>query len=105
MICQLVSDWLFDRPIKLLEVPIPIFLWSSAGIFSELIGECYSTLLPGLFFVGTMGLSTGFLFSIHCRNSYIHGYQIVAHCHLQPIGVFQTYTRCSSIRTEQPLYL
>ena len=81
-IFQLVSDWLFDRPIKPLEVPLPIFLWSNAGVFSELIRECYSTLLPGLFFVGTRGLSTGFLFSIPCRNSYIPGYQIVAHYQL-----------------------
>ena len=36
--------------------------------------------------VGTVGSSTSFLFSIRCKNSYILGYRIVAHCRLQSIG-------------------
>ena len=49
-------------------------------------------LLPDRWFVGTEGLSTDFLFSISCKNSYIPGYRIVAHCRLQTIGVFRTCT-------------
>ena len=69
-------------------VHIPTFLWLNADIFLELIRESYYILMHGRFFVGTVGLSTGFLFSIHCKNSYMPGYQIVAHCRLQSIGVF-----------------
>ena len=60
MICQFISGWLFYKPIKPLEVPLPIFLWSSVDIFSKLIGESYLTLLPSRSSMGTMGSSTGF---------------------------------------------
>ena len=48
-------------------------------------------LLPGRCSVGTVGSSTSFLFSIRCKNSYIPGYQIVAHYRLQSIGVLRTW--------------
>ena len=60
MICQLVSGWLFNRPIKPIVVPLPIFLWSNVRVFSKLIGESYLMLLPGHCSVGTVGSSTSF---------------------------------------------
>ena len=80
MICKWVSNWLFYRSIKPLVVPLPISLWPIACVFSELVGESYLMLLSGRCFMGTVGSSTGFLFSIRCKNSYILGYQIAAHC-------------------------
>ena len=80
--------WFFCKPIILLVVHLPTFLWLSVGVFSELIGVFYLTLLLGLFFAGTTGSSISFLFSTRCKSSYILGYRIAAHCLLQSIGVF-----------------
>ena len=89
--------WLFCRPITLLVVLLPIFLWLNVNIFSELIGVFYYMFPPGCCFMGTAGSSIGFLFLIRCKSSYIPDYRIMAHYLSQSIGVFRTYTQCSSI--------
>ena len=58
MTSQLASGWSFYRPIKLLVVHLPIFLWPNVGSFSKLLGESCWMILPGRCFVGTTGLNT-----------------------------------------------
>ena len=58
MTSQLVSGWLFCRPIEILVVPLPIFLWLNADAFSNVLGEFCWMILLGRCFVGTAGLNT-----------------------------------------------